>query len=167
MEPLRLMAHFNAWANARLYGAVAGLSDADYRRERGLFFGSIHGTLNHLLVVDRLWCGRLEGQDHGDLTLDCVLHDNLAALRAAREAEDARLIRIVEGLDAAALTGTVTYRVILGEGTETVRRDHLLLGQFNHQTYHRGQVVAAMNQDGIEPPPLDVIFYLEAQGLNR
>ena len=76
MEPLRLMAHFNAWANARLYGAVAGLSDADYRRERGLFFGSIHGTLNHLLVVDRLWCGRLEGQDHGELTLDRVLHDD-------------------------------------------------------------------------------------------
>jgi uncharacterized damage-inducible protein DinB len=151
----------------RLYHAVGALSAEAYRRPRGLFFGDIHGTLNHLLVVDRLWNGRMEGLDHGTLRLSDELCPDLASLREAREAEDGRLIRIVEALDGDALVAPLTYRVIIGSGTETVRRDHCLLGQLNHQTYHRGQVVAALNQDGIEPPPLDVVFYLEELGLTR
>ncbi len=52
---IALMARFNAWVNRRVYGCVAGLSDADYRKDRKAYFGSIHNTLNHLLVVDRAW----------------------------------------------------------------------------------------------------------------
>ncbi|MCH8926751.1 MAG: damage-inducible protein DinB, partial [Proteobacteria bacterium] len=58
------MARFNAWANDRLYGCVAGISDQAYREDRKAYFGSIHNTLNHLLVVDRLWTHRIEGSDH-------------------------------------------------------------------------------------------------------
>jgi uncharacterized damage-inducible protein DinB len=163
-DHFRLMGRFNAWANGRLYGAVAALPAEAFGRGRGLVFGSILGTLNHLLVVDRLWTGRLEGKDHGSLKLTDILYDEFAALRTARESEDERLQRVVDGLDGDALRGTVTYRQMLGSGKETVRRDHILLTQFNHQTYHRGQVVAALNQDGVEPAPLDVIYYLDEIG---
>ena len=65
-EHFRLLAGFNAWANRRLYEAVADLPDAEYRKARACaFFTSVHGTLNHLLVVDRLWFGRVEGTDAG------------------------------------------------------------------------------------------------------
>ena len=59
MNNIALMARFNAWANDRLYGCVAGLSEAAYRKDRKAYFGSIHNTLNHLLVVDRLWTCRM------------------------------------------------------------------------------------------------------------
>jgi uncharacterized damage-inducible protein DinB len=59
------MARFNEWANQRLYGSVADLPEREYRADRGLFFGSVHRTLNHILVVDRIWTRRIEGEPHG------------------------------------------------------------------------------------------------------
>ena len=66
MNNLALMAHFNKWVNGRLYACVAQLDDDAYRKDRKAFFGSIHNTLNHLLVVDRLWASRIEGVGLGD-----------------------------------------------------------------------------------------------------
>lgn len=65
MNHFPLMARFNQWANQRLYGSVAALSEEQYRAERGLFFGSVHRTLNHILVVDRIWTRRIDGEPHG------------------------------------------------------------------------------------------------------
>ena len=90
-------ARYNAWANRRLYDAAAKLSDADYRADRGAFFKSVHGTLNHLLVTDRVWMQRFTGEGDAPNRLDAILFETFEALRAAREAEDRRIIDFVEG----------------------------------------------------------------------
>ena len=69
-------AAYNAWANRRLYDAAARLSDADYRADRGAFFKSMHGTLNHLLVADRVWMSRFTGQGEAPKRLDAILHED-------------------------------------------------------------------------------------------
>ena len=137
------MARFNAWANERLYDSVARLPDAAYRAERKAFFGSIHRTLNHLLVVDRLWTGRLRRTDRGIRALDQILYDDFAALRAARGRGPpaGRAGRRPER--AAARRPGPRYRRIIGEGLEEVRAGHVLLTLFNHQTHYRGQARAA------------------------
>ena len=101
------------------------------------------------------------------LSLNQLLYDNSDALSAARYLEDARLIALVEDLPAERLTACVTYRKIIGDGQERTRIDHILIGLFNHQTHHRGQVHAVLTQIGIAPPPLDVIFFLEQKGLSN
>ena len=164
VDYLPLMARFNAWANERLYDSVARLPDAAYRAERKAFFGSIHRTLNHLLVVDRLWTGRIRGTDRGICALDQVLYDDFAALRAAREDEDRQLVELVDGLSAQQLAAPVRYRRIIGEGLEEVRAGHVLLTLFSHQTHHRGQVHVLLTQADLMPPPLDVVFFLEEIG---
>ncbi len=166
MNQFSLMARFNAWANDRIYDSVAALSDDDYRIDRKAFFGSIHGTLNHLLVVDRLWTRRIEGVDHGIAALDQILCDDLETLRAARVEEDARLVAQLDGLGAAQLRAPITYRRMLGTGEQQTRCDHILLTLFNHQTHHRGQVHCMLTQSGITPPSLDIIFLLEELGLS-
>ena len=166
MNQFSLMAGFNGWANDRLYDCISGLADEAYREDRGAFFGSIHNTLNHLLVVDRLWTGRIEGVAHGIRSLDQILFDDFAALREARKAEDRRLIDVVDGLSDAQLERPVSYRRMIGDGEGTTRCDHILLTLFNHQTHHRGQVHALSTQAGVVPPPLDVVFYLEEIGLS-
>ena len=137
-EHFALMARFNGWANKRLYKTVAGLPGESYRRDCGAVFGSIHRTLNHLLIVDRLWTGRIQ---------------------------KCGLVSLVDGLDEAGLGATVVYDRIIDGGREQARVDHILLGLFNHQTHHRGQVHALLTQQGVTPPPLDVIVYLEDVGL--
>lgn len=164
MNHLPLMARFNAWANERLYDAVARLPDDAYRAERKAFFGSVHKTLNHLLVVDRLWTGRIRGVDRGIVSLDQVLYDDFPALRAAREDEDRQLVELVDGLGAAELDAPVRYRRVIGEGQEEARAGHILLTLFNHQTHHRGQVHVLLTQADVLPPPLDVIFFLDEIG---
>lgn len=164
MSTFSTLARFNAWVNERLYACIAGLPDEVYRANRGVFFGSIHHTLNHLLVVDRLWTGRIEGTDRGIRALDQVLYDEFAALRDARRDEDAWLIDLVDRLNDQRLQQPVRYRRMIGTGFVEAGTGGILLTLFNHQTHHRGQIHALLTQAGIVPPPLDVIFYLEAVG---
>src|SRR3981081_781241 len=101
----RMFAGYNAWANRRLYDAAAQLSDADYRADRGVFFKSMHGTLNHLLTADWVWMHRFTGQGPSPAKLDAIQHERLADLRAAREAEDRRIVDYVDGLSERQLAG--------------------------------------------------------------
>ena len=105
-----MLAAYNAWVNERLYEAAARLGDADYRADRGAFFGSLHGTLNHLLLGDRIWMHRFTGEGDEPKHLDAILHDDFPSLRAARRAEDGRIITYVERLSEADLRGTIRYR---------------------------------------------------------
>ena len=166
MNHLPLMARFNAWANERLYLSVAGLSEEDYRKDRKAFFGSIHNTLNHLLVVDRLWCGRIEGTESGIRSLDQILCDDFSSLSEARTEEDRRIVALVDGLSEERLATPVAYTRIIGAREQETRPDHILITLFNHQTHHRGQVHAMLTQAGVVPEPLDVIFFLEEAGLS-
>src|SRR5262249_60905420 len=87
----RMFAGYNAWCNKRLYEAAAQISDTDYRANRGAFFRSLHGTLNHLLVGDRIWMQRFTSQGELPSSLDAILYDDFVQLRAARQAEDERI----------------------------------------------------------------------------
>ncbi len=159
-----MLARYNAWANRALYDAAEGLGAAACREARpAAYFGSILGTLNHLLVVDYLWYPRLNGISRSDLKLDQVLHDTLVALRAAREAEDARIIEQVEAIDEAALAADCTFRDSKGNPW-TMPVWQILATVFNHQTHHRGQVHGLIKDAGAEPPSLDIPVYLRQAG---
>ena len=103
MEHFRQLAAYNRWANARLYAAAFDLSNKEYRLHIGVFFGSLHGTLNHLLLTDRLWLKRLTGEGDHPSQLDAILYEDRAELTRARIAEDKRLIAVVDKYDDATL----------------------------------------------------------------
>lgn len=150
-------AAYNRWANRRLYDDAARLPDQARKRELGLFFRSLHGTLNHILVADRIWLRRMTGEGPQPERLNQVLFEDFSALRDAREAEDARIVRFVDGLSEADLDGSFEYRTIAGK-THVQRRAETLAHFFNHQTHHRGQAHAALTILGVaEPAPLDLL----------
>ncbi len=153
------LAHYNAWANRRLYGACEQLGEAEYLRERVSFFGSLHATLNHILVVDRIWIARLEDRTPPALELDQILYADLVGLKIARRAEDERLRHIVAGAAEPMLREALTYRNSRGERVAAPLG--LLLGHlFNHQTHHRGQVHALLSHTKVPPPSLDLTLFL-------
>jgi uncharacterized damage-inducible protein DinB len=164
LEHLRRMARYNAWANRQLYEACAQLPEAEYRKPRQAFFGPIHGTLNHLLVTDWIWLARIEDKGSPELRLDDQPCGTLAELREAREIEDARIGRLVDGYAEDDLRKSVRYRLITRpEATETPL--YLCwLHLFNHQTHHRGQVHDQLSQTEVAPPPLDLILHLRQAG---
>jgi len=161
----RLFAHYNAWANARLYDAVAGLSDTDYRADLGVFFGSLHRTLNHLVVTDRIWLKRFTGSGDAPDRLDAILYDDLDSLRVARGAEDARIISWVEGLSDADLAALISYRPVSNPVDITQPLAPALSHVFNHQTHHRGQCHAMLTRLTGTAPSLDLAPFQRESGL--
>ena len=153
----QMMARYNRWANARLYDAAAGLPDDLYRKDIGLFFRSVHGTLNHLVATDRIWMRRLDGAGDAPDRLNAILFEDLAALREARKTEDERIVRFVEGVSEGDLEGVRDYKTTRGVSQRDPLRN-ILAHLFNHQTHHRGQAHTGLSQlTGAEPPPLDLL----------
>jgi len=152
----RQMAQYNAWANERIYTAAAMLSDGERKAKRPSFFGSIHATLNHILVGDRVWLSRLVDQPHGIAALDQELYDDFEELRAARVTEDERLVAIVDSYADADLADSLTYRNMAGEA-KSVPMVQVLGHIFIHQTHHRGQIHGLLSATTIAPPALDMI----------
>jgi uncharacterized damage-inducible protein DinB len=159
----KLFADYNRWANRRIYNAVAQLPADAYFLPRPAFFKSIHGGLNHIVVGDRIWLGRIVGQPVA-YKLDQILYDDLKSLRAAREAEDERLIGIVGGMDTERLAGNLVYKNQSGDSHATPMA--IVLGHmFNHETHHRGQVHDMLSQTDVPPPSLDMIVYVREIGV--
>lgn len=160
----RQLARYNAWANERIYAAAAELSDTERKAKRPSFFGSIHATLNHILVGDRVWLSRLTAKPGGPLVskpaeitgLHQELYEDFDALRAARVKEDARIGEAVGRYSDADLAGKLDYANMAGEERHTPLAQ-VLAHVFNHQTHHRGQVHGLLSHTRIAPPSLDMI----------
>jgi uncharacterized damage-inducible protein DinB len=161
-----MFAGYNAWANERLYNAASRLSDDEYRADRGAFFKSIHGTLNHLLAADRIWMKRFTGQGEAPARLDAILHGEFASLRAARDREDARISAFIGQLTEAELAANFSYMTIVNPKQVTQPLAPALDHFFNHQTHHRGQAHAVLTAlKGRDfAPSFDLILYQRETG---
>ncbi len=154
------LARFNAWATARLLDSVAQLHDDDYRRDVRLFFRSIHGTLNHLLVGEHhLWFPRFAEGAAPQLALDAELEPDRARLDARLRSGVARWEPLIATLPPERWSGTLDYTTTRGVAASlpfTAALAHV----FNHSTHHRGQITAALTALGQPCPSLDFAPYL-------
>ena len=159
IENFRQLADYNHWANRRIYAAALDMPEEQYRRVTGVFFGSLHGTLNHLLLTDRVWLKRLTGEGEHPKRLDAILFEDRNELTRARIAEDARLVRVIRGYSEADLAASLSYQTMSGAPQQQMLKD-ILLHLFNHQTHHRGHAHACCSiVTGKEPPSLDLLQF--------
>lgn len=157
----RRLAAYNQWMNERLYQVCAGIPDAERKADRGAFFKSIHGTLNHILLADRLWMGRFTGQEFRVDSLDQELCADFDDLRLGRAATDAEIVRWVHGLDDEALAGELTYTSMVNPEPRSFPMAKAVAHFFNHQTHHRGQLTTLLSQVGVDYGVTDLIWLPE------
>jgi uncharacterized damage-inducible protein DinB len=157
------LARYNRWQNQNLYGVADGLSDEERRRERGAFFGSIHGTLNHLAWGDRMWMSRFT-----DVVRPPVgVKDSVAMLevwddlKRERAALDETIIAWADRLDASWLEGDLAYFSGASQRDMVKPKWLAVTHMFNHQTHHRGQVHCMLTQAGGKPHETDLPFLPE------
>ena len=159
---VRTMVAYNAEMNRRLYGAAARLSDTERRQPRGAFWGSIHGTLNHLLWGDKQWMSRFDNWPKPDVAIKQSgnLIGDFAALSAEREKADLAISRWAASVDDAWLAEDLTW--FSGAANREVRAPLGLLVThfFNHQTHHRGQVHAMLTAAGQETGDTDLFLLI-------
>ena len=156
-----LLARYNAWATARLLDAVVQVPEADYRRDLGLFFRSIHGTLNHLLVGEhQLWFVRFAEGASPRVALDAELEPDRAPLDARLRAGAARWEPLIDGFAPERWSSTLSYTTMRGTPV-SLPFAATLAHVFNHGTHHRGQIAAALTALGQPCPELDLVYYLQ------
>ena len=170
-EYLKRMASYNQWMNRKLYQKVQLLPADEIAKDRGAFFQSVLGTLNHILVADLFWLRRIAGAEAcaevlapmREMTMPSglrdILYDDIAALAVKREEIDALILSFSESWNEAMLAELIRYRNMAGEKFERplgALLQHLL----NHQTHHRGQVTTLLFQAGVDPEATDLLVMM-------
>ena len=161
---IRTMAAYNAEMNRRLYGAAGRLSDDERREPHGAFWGSIHGTLTHILWGDRQWMSRFDGWERPATPIkqSAGMIEDFSVLSAEREKADTDISRWAAKVDDAWLAGDLTW--FSGAANREVRAPLRLLVThfFNHQTHHRGQVHAMLTAAGQQTGDTDLFLLVPA-----
>jgi uncharacterized damage-inducible protein DinB len=157
------LARYNSWATERLLNAVDALNEAHYRQDVGLFFKSIHGTLNHLLVGEHLlWFVRFSEGRSPRVSLDAEVHTERAPLSAALRQGATQWTALIPSWPATRFDGTLDYVTMRGQAA-SLPFAATLAHVFNHGTHHRGQITAALTHLGHAGPELDLVYFLQEE----
>ena len=168
LDVFRAHARYNRWMNDKIFALCATLDDAERKRDRGAFFGSIHRTLNHILLGDRTWMLRFTGDRERYESRDASgapiritslgqeLYASFDELREQRARTDADILAWTSTLEERWVTTELAYKT--STGWEMKHPAWWALTHFfNHQTHHRGQITTLMMQAGIDPGVTDMI----------
>lgn len=161
------LARYHVWATGKLYEHIDRLSDADYRKDAGLFFKSVHGTCNHLLVAEHaVWFPRFAEGVSNKVALDAELERDRAALRDRLLAAVRRWQALIASFDDARFASPLDYTTTKGIA-QSLAFAPTLGHVFNHATHHRGQVTAAITAMGYPCPEIDWVWMLQAESRGR
>ena len=174
VEQYRGLARYNTWMNDKIYALAATLEDDDRKRNLGAFFGSLHGTLNHLLWADRIWLwrftrdpeiGQSRDRDGNPIEIGLhnqVLYEDFDELRRQRGETDRHIERWVDTFTPEQVAGPIAYSSVSG-GTRKHPLWQAVTHFFNHQTHHRGQATTLLMQLGHDPGVTDFMVFLWEQ----
>ena len=162
----RMMAAYNSEMNRRLYSATDGLDEASRRADLGAFFGSLQGTLNHILWADHQWMSRFDGWEKPEKGIrdSTEFMQDWAAQKALRVGTDQRIEAWAARVEPSALTGDLTWFSGAAQREMTKPRGALVTHMFNHQTHHRGQAHALLTRLGVRPQDTDLPWLVREFG---
>ena len=168
------MAKYNQWMNQSLYTAAAKLPVEKLREDKKAFFGSVIGTLNHIVVGDIIWLKRfsMHPANYAALepvrriqhpqSLDQTLFADLEQLSKQRLTLDDIIINWCDELSEVDLSHHLQYKNT--KGKVAVREfGSLMFHFFNHQTHHRGQVTTLLSQEGVDVGVTDLLMLIPNQ----
>jgi uncharacterized damage-inducible protein DinB len=156
---VRMLTRYTAWANDRLFEALARLPEGEPTAKRATGFGNMLRTLNHAYVVDQIWQAHLEQRPHGFKARNTEAHLPLEDLRRAQRMLDEWYIDYADNLTEAKHDEVVHF-VFVDGGSGAMTRGDIMLHVVNHKTYHRGYVADMIYQVPANPPTMDLPVFL-------
>lgn len=160
---LLTLAEYNIWATNRLIQSLETMHNDDFYKDVGLYFKSIAGTLNHLLLGEHyLWYSRFNDGISPTIALDTIIHTEQTALFNELQQKSMNWISFIDQIDETIINGNLTYKRVSGQEL-TLPYAATLMHVFNHGTHHRGQITAALTALGYPCPELDLVYMLVEQ----
>jgi uncharacterized damage-inducible protein DinB len=167
LDTVRMLSRYNAWANERIFAAVTNLPEGEALKPRQSLFTNMVHTLNHNLIIDRIFQAHLEGRAHGYTARNTPEYPPLAELWQQQRSVDAWYVEWSERVSELMLGEVVRFTFVDG-GAGAMTRHEMLLHVVNHTTYHRGFVADLFYQVPAPPPVTDLpVFLREVRGLAR
>lgn len=160
-DQFELMANYNQWINEKIYAAAHELGAELASQNMGAFFGSVLGTLNHIMVAEVIWLKRFAthpanfrsidflGNIEHPKSLDALLFSDLYSLHKERKHLDQTIIALTEEATETDYDQVLIYSSLKGIPSRK-KFGFLMCHFFNHQTHHRGQITTLFNQNGID-----------------
>lgn len=150
---------YNRWMNEKLLEGCAGLTDEARKLDRGAPFKSIHGIWNHLLLTNRLWLGRFSGIPYPARGLNDEVYSDFEELRAGFRETDAEISNLIRSMtDDYLANGILRFTPISVPQPRELPVWLVVTHIFNHQTHHRGQITALMEQAGADCGITDLLM---------
>lgn len=169
LNQLKLLADYNQLMNRRLFGAARKLSSDELKMDRGAYFKSILGTLNHILVGDLIWLNRLANHHPSHFlslkavqemtmpsSLDAILYNEIEELWDERQMVDSAIVCWMNELEPLDLEQPLHYKNMAGHEFKK-QTGSLIVHLYNHQTHHRGQLTTLLSQAGVDFGATDLI----------
>ncbi len=158
IEQFKIQAQYNKWMNDHFYLLCDSISDKERKRDAGAFFKSIHGTLNHIILGDRLWMSRFQNLKFHIESLDQELYSDYNELKAQRAITDSEINNYIDGLTEEILSKPITFISKVKQSEHTYILRDCVLHFFQHQIHHRGQVSTLISQLGIDIGVTDMMW---------
>ncbi len=157
---VQVMASYNAWQNRSLFTAASEMDADMLALDVGAFFGSILGTLNHLLWADRMWMSRFAdlARPEGGIAGSTSLYADLEPLAEARASFDQVIVDWSNLVSEDWLGGPLNWFSGAAGRDVTLPAWVCVTHFFNHQTHHRGQVHAMLTAAGTTPDDTDLFL---------
>lgn len=155
-EYCQLMARYNRWMNEKLYAQCAQMPPAERDRDRKAFFGSIAGTLNHLLWADRMWLGRFVGPPCTYPAFGADMFPDFDELKRERDITDRALLEWASNVSPQWLASTLDYTSKVDNKSRRIPAAAAAVHLFNHGIHHRGQLTTLLTQSGVDPGTTDL-----------
>lgn len=166
LEHIRMLSRYCAWANDRLYGALADLPEHELMSPHPIVFGSILRCLHHVYLMDLVWRAHLKGTPHGFTSRNPEKCPPFRELRAAQSDIDRWYVRYSDELREGSCDEIVNFSFI-GGGDGSMSRGEIMLHVANHTTYHRGHIGCMIYEVPAEPPTTDLPVFLREEGASR
>jgi uncharacterized damage-inducible protein DinB len=159
------MAQYNRWMDEKLLVASALFSDVERKQHRGVPFNSLHGLWNHLLLTNRIWLARFDSTPYQFNSLTDELYSDFDELRQEITLTDTRIEEFANSLTEERMNSRLEY----ARASDSARQDMAFWVTvqhfFNHQTHHRGQITALIEQMGGDCGVTDLVAFPLIRGL--
>jgi uncharacterized damage-inducible protein DinB len=168
LKQFELLGEYNQLMNQRLYESASKLPSEILKENKGAYFKSLLGTLNHLLVGDIIWLSRFATNPSSKdalsyfaniekpQSLSMELYSELSELKIEREKIDKLIIVWLNSLSNEDLSSKIKYTNMKGVSFQKEFAS-LINHLFLHQVHHRGQATTLLSQLNVDFGETDLI----------
>lgn len=152
-----LIADYQHWANEVLFNSLDHLQPEVIGSDQGLFFHSIHHTVDHILLVSQVWLARLQGEQL-EANYRVINQPDFRELKQSLRRETRKLQSWLDAQPDTFFEGEIGFAGSDGKPRQMWVRE-VLVHLFTHYGHHRGQVSAVITRLGAPCPEMDFIYY--------